>query len=290
MQVLRVLCAAAAAAAVIAGCSSSGTGPASGAGNIPTFKIDEYVGNGHGGPKPSPLTTRPADALSAMSTALGWGKPPQARTTAKYAINWFRVPGGNVSQPVIVTMQPTANEDADLYVLKGGANQFGSSADDCLGYSARTPTAGSDGAGGYSPDWVAFVPGSQGLYPGAQVAAWGVDPAASAPHFTIEVDKTILLKPNDTYLTVGPIPPGDSRWFRFQAAVGTQYTVAVYDVTTGDPDLYVYGNASTTYAGGNTTAGGGSVVFTATASGWHYIRVYSYGASGATYRIRVDSP
>jgi len=278
--------------AVVVGCSSSDPGPPNQSGGIPTFKIDEYVGDGNGATKPSPFAALSGDAVSAVATPLGWGKPPQVRTTTTWRINWFRLPAGNVNSPVIITMQPTADEDADLYILKGGAHQFLDPDGAVLGSSVRAPSLGSDPVFGYVPDWVAIIPGAQGALPCAQVAAYGVDQAYSTQHFTLEADKTRGCVPNggNFVITPGQQPLADSLWFRFNAKAGTQYTVWVYGVFPGcDPDLYVYGSASTEFVGKSTGMTDESVTFTASHSDWHYARVYGLSPT-QQYKFRVDSP
>jgi hypothetical protein len=145
--------------ALVLGCSSSGPEPTNDAVGIRTFKISEYVGDGHGGTKPLLFGAGPGDVAAAMGSYLGFGGTPRSATVVINQTQWYKLPASTVARPLVITVQPTADEDTDLYVLNGRPSHY-PGADACLGYSDRTPS-GSDGVrSGYAPDWVSISPGN----------------------------------------------------------------------------------------------------------------------------------
>ena len=276
MNVTRtVTLTAAAALTVVAmtGCSGGGTEPAQDAGR----KIQEYRGDGHGGTKPL-LGSPVGDALAAVAGPLNFGKAPVDRTVPEWQVNWFRLPAVNTKSPVVCTLQPTANEDADLYLLNGDPGRWPGGGG-LVGWSNRSPVGQRDGIGSLAPDWVAFDPGYTGSHPAALVGVYGYAGTGNVKPFTLEADRPIRGIIDGTSNTL-QLAERDSQWFWFQPTLGRSYSVILENVTQGDPDLYVYGSRSTLYVASDLATGGGTVTFTAETEGPHYVRVYATAGAG----------
>jgi len=258
--------------------------------------IQEYVGDGHGGVKPWPaLIPRPADSvtdqISRMGYPLHYGDPPATQFVRKRQISWYRSwTLTTVGQPhtVVITLQPTADEDTDLFVLEASGGDYYDGAD-VLGFSDRTPDGTAPDPAvpaGYAPDWVAFTTGATGGFPAAQVAVYGFDTTVTRSHFQIEADLARKLTVNGAARSGGS-PTNDSAWYWFSATSGTQYTVNMTDKS-GDPDLFVYGATSSDFIDLDDGTTNASISFTATATGRHYVRVAAYDAD--THDVAVTSP
>jgi len=275
----RVLAVSMAALGVVAlvGCSGGDESIVADSGQ----KIREYVGDGHGGTKP-PIFGGPteADSPASLGNLLGWGGAPLSRTVPEWQVNWFRLPAVNTKNPVICTLQPTANEDADLYLLNGDPRAL-QDGDGLLGWSDRSPVGSADGVASLAPDWVAFVPGYTGSHPAALAAVYGYAGTGNAKPFTVEADRPKQLIADGSSNTIA-IQEQESQWFWFQPRRGQSYSIVLENVTQGDPDLFVYGDRSTRYVGSDTSVGDGTVSFTAEYEGRYYARVYG-GAVGVGF-------
>jgi thermitase len=168
-------------------------------------------------------------------------------------------------QQVTVTLAPSSG-DPDLYVFDPNRTQIGSS------------------ASGSGNDVVTFTASTSGYY-FARVYGF------SAANYTISVtgggggcsdgsnfDCAILLSSS----TSSSVSQGQSKYYKISVSAGSSYTVRLTP-SSGDSDLYVYdtnrAQIGSSAAGGTTVD---SVTFTATASGYYYIRVYGYQASSYT--------
>jgi hypothetical protein len=277
---------------LVTGCSSTSGTPGSPADGLAIAKIREYVGDGGGSAKPWPgFIPRPEQA-DALGQLLGFGAYPRTKFVPSKQTYWLRLPALNNNRTILVTLQPMADEDADLFVMKGMAFGYGGPDDDCLGYSFRTPTGGgpADPVHGYAPDWVAFTPGNTSGWPAAQVAVYGVSTGATPKHFWVEADWVWPLAVNGAAYT-HTITGGNSNWYKFSATSGLQYTVTL-DMTggTGDPDSYVYGDSSSKFCVKCDSAGGGNAVFTASETGTHYVRVFAFNPGTNTFTVSVTQP
>lgn len=275
---------------VIAGCS--GSGGSRDPETSPLGKIHEYVGRGYEGERPLPSWLGGTEMQTrASATNLKIGGPPRVATVAPANINWFRIPAISVNKNLVVTLQPTANEDSDLFVLEGEAGRDYADGISIYGNSRRMPqdsTAPDDHlASGYAPDWVAFNVGPVERA-ASYVAVYGHHTMDGVKHFRIEADSLWAIQVNG-FLQPGQLAQGDSHWYRFNAANGTTYTLNL-NTGSGDADMFVYDGNSYGYVGKNTAAGGGMVTFTATTSGLHYVRVYGYTATVSQYTLEVNSP
>ena len=277
---------------VLAGCSASLD---SQSGSIEVgqgVKIQEYVGDGHGGTKPWPAFL---PGLGDEATAVQPQAVPEALANNGACIagtapagwaNWFAVPVGTTGSWVI-TLQPTGLQEVDLYVLEGRSSDFTDGAD-CKAYSNRatTPFPSDHVKGGYAPDWVAPWLAGWLRSPSAYVAVAGPASGLTAGSFTIEADRPGGLSVGGAS-SAGSLAAGNSRWFTIWATFGTSYSVVLSSLG-GDPDLYVYENTSTEYVTGSAASGGATVSFAAAEAGFHYIRVYAY--NDCKYVIHVTSP
>jgi hypothetical protein len=277
-------------AAVIGGCGSGGVGSTP---DLPGMgKIREYVGDGGGSLKPWPamLPAPNAEQPQALGTMLTLGANFLTNSVPRYQTNWYRLAPVPTKTIIVVTLQPTANEDSDLYVCRGGVYEFEPHA--YYGYSVRLPSVvGGDGVDGYAPDWVAFTR-SPTAGPAAQVAVFGGG-TAGTKHYRIEADAVALL-PLTGAKRGGTLPPYDSHWYRFHATSGTAYSVHLQTVDE-DPDIYVYQDAATEFVGKAVLYGAGheTVAFTASETVYHYVRVHAWGGGGsgsAQYKVWVTSP
>jgi hypothetical protein len=278
---------------LVTGCSSTSGTAGSPADGLAIPKIREYVGDGGGSAKPWPgFIPRPEQA-DALGQLLGFGAWPRTTFVPAKQTYWLRLPAINNNSTIVVTLQPTADEDADLFLLRGRASDCGGPEDDCLGYSARAPALGSppDPLHGYAPDWVAFTPGNTSGFPAAQVAVYGIATGATSKHFWVEADRVSPRTVNGgvgTYTLTG----GNSNWYSFSATSGLQYTVtlSISGGGTGDPDSYVYGDNSSKFVVKCDGAGGGDAVFTATETGTHYVRVFANAPGANIFSVQVTQP
>jgi len=277
-------------AGLIAGCSG---GSGSVAGPVAQgLKISEYVGDGHGGTKPwpslLPLVAGPVqpaatpevvgnnDACLTGSVAAGW-------------VNWYALEPRSGGTDWIVTLQPTANADSDLYLMEayGGGYDDGAA---CRGYSNRSPDGGNRDRvkGSYAPDWVhmGIMAIGEPTTPPAYIAVYGSSADDLAKPYTLEADAAGRLTV-DGAASAGSLNAGNSRWFSFSALVGHDYVVTLSAVS-GDPDLYIYQDASTKYVTGSAAHGGATLSLRATATVAHFMRVYAY--NDCKYSIKVTSP
>jgi len=281
-------------ALIVAGCSGTGDGGGPGEAGV---KIAEYVGDGHGGTKPlPPFLTAPSGSAGEVTTqvaapVLNHNTPYVADTVEQTNVSWYRLPAVSVATCWVVTVQPTANLDSDLYMIEGNASAFGDGAD-YRGSSNRLPTASGEltRGVGYAPDWAyTSTTGTTGGHPSAFIAVYGVpDLNLGARPFRIEADMAGVLYAGGA-ARAGSLTAGNSLWFYFYGALsGTAYTVKLTAVQ-GDPDVYVYGQRSIEFIGKDISAGNGQVHFTtATYDKYYFIRVYGY--NNCKYSIKVTSP
>jgi hypothetical protein len=275
---------------VLVGCGS-GSSPGPGGTVATVGKFMEYTGDGGGSLKPWPgLFATAGDQANRVPTELTSTAVPTAARVPAGNINWFYVDHWTTLYPAVITVQPTADEDSDLYVMEGQGSAYGDGAG-CLGFSKRTP----DGTQpdrlrglGYAPDWVAYDLGSIPTAPAAQVAVYGATGGTAKKHFTIEIHSAFRL-------SVGGLSSstrrdvGSSAWYRFYAFTGRDYSLQL-TATDGDPDMYLYALNSSGYVARHTAVGGGTINFTAKATGYHYVRVHAYSSatSGVSSTIEVD--
>jgi len=247
-------------------------------------KIVEYVGDGGGSAKPWPaMFGSPGEQASALATLLELDHPPLVGTIRRYSVNWYRLPTLTYSTTLLVCLQPTANEDADLFLLNG--NGYYSSGAALIGYSNRVPTAGTgDWVAGFVPDWVAFTKGATGGKPAAYADVFGLPGGVWRQHYRIESHEVLPISTG----VGGLINQYQSHWWYFDATSGTHYTVHL-TANSGDPDVYVYEDRSIEFVGSNSAGGGGDVGFTAAETGRHYVRVYGFSASNG-YNLDVTQP
>jgi hypothetical protein len=280
--------------ALVGGCGSGGV-TLSDPGDAPLIgKIREYVGDGHGGTKswpsflPSPAA---ADRVSRLPYRLDYGLTPKQNRIRRRKINWYALPptavGAHPGAPVI-TLQPTANEDSDLFVLEGkGANYWNGA--DSIGYSIRLPSPEPDQLVlGYAPDWVAFDTGPTSGEPTAQIAVYGTPGDPPYRYYHIESDWAWELQVNGPSLRQA-VPQYNSDWNFFEASSGVHYTVHM-TAHDGDPDIFVYEDESTEFVDSDTSTGNASIGFTAGATSRHYIRAYGYAAANNDPEVWVTSP
>ncbi len=280
--------------AALLGCGSGPGNPGGTADVSLTGKIQEYVGDGHGGTKlwPSVLPKPGSDAAATMPFRLLYSLNPKPDRVVRKRISWYDLPKTKTSDlpgMPVVTLQPTADEDTDLFVFEGDAGDYYDGAD-ILGFSDRYPTGDGQVTDGYVPDWVAFGAGRTRGYPTAEIAVYGYgdDPSPTMDYF-IEADWAWELTVDGSSLQPGAQVQYGSDWNYFWATSGNDYTVHM-TAHNGDPDLYVYEDASSEYVGGDATVGGGSVSFTAATTGWHFFRIYGYGPSNNDAEVWVTSP
>ena len=276
----------------LSGCGSNSTEPP--IDQVLEPRIQEYVGDGGGSLKPWPDFLGPlaADSPSAVAPKLKLYGPPKTGKVARKQVSWYRLqaqkglPAGSYTY-VIVTLQPTADEDSDLYVLEGRGSNFDDGAG-LTGSSRRAPTSPEHGAWGYAPDWTRVQTTNTAGWPIGHVAVFGVNEAPAVKHFRIEVDGVWPL-PVGGGPKGGSVPRYDSNWWGFTTTSGNQYTLDM-KVTAGDPDIFVYENEATEFITRDTGTGDAVLVFTATASGWHFVRIYGYGATPNSYTLELTSP
>jgi hypothetical protein len=250
--------------------------------------VAEYVGDGGGSAKPWPVAVPPPDAAEAVGGLLSFGARGIDSTVAKKQTNWFRLPANASTKPIVVLLQPTADEDSDLYVMRGNAQNWPGS-DACLGYSNRTPTGGADPLPTYgvAPDWVAFAPGDTSGWPAGQIAVYGMEGGSATKHFWVEADVVDTLTVNGGAFAHS-VDGGMSRWYKFAATAGKQYTVRLGNPLSGTPDCFVYGNKSTKFKAQH--SGIGDAIFTATETSTHYVRVWGEAPGANNYAVLVRQP
>jgi hypothetical protein len=275
--------------AAITGCGSNDGAPIQGGGDgIFVGKIIEYRGDGGGSAKPWPalIPGAPTDQTASMAPKLKLDQFPLGRAVPRRHISWFRVGQLTGATTVVVILQPMEDEDADLYVLHGSGDTYASGAS-LLGSSVRLPTdPGELGPGGYVPDWVAFDAGPTSKYPAAQVAVYGVNESPKKKRYRIQACQTANLPINGVGGS-GTLSQITDHFYYLDAVSGTQYTVTL-TASVGDPDIYVYGEEATDFINSSLLPGGGSVTFTATATGRHYVRVQA--ATSCVYTVSATSP
>ena len=224
-------------------------------------------------------------------TKLGYGLAPKVNRVRRNRVSWYELPPTTIAAhpgAPVITLQPTADEDADLFVLEGRGAYYWDGADD-IDYSTRLPSGGTDTvAGGYAPDWVAFDTGATGGAPTAQIAVYGVASATTFKNYRIESDWAWELVVNGASLRQA-VAQYNSDWNYFEATSGTQYTVHM-TAHAGDPDIYVYRDVSTEFVASDVTTGNASISFTASRACRHYIRAYGYAAANNDPEVWVTSP
>ncbi|NPV48657.1 MAG: hypothetical protein HPY69_17080 [Armatimonadetes bacterium] len=279
LRLLGLCCAGAMLAAILAGCG--------GAGEVTevTSEVAEYAGDGHNGTKPLPELvglSHPLMQTQAVATALRLGEPPVLQRVPAKSVNWYRIPPIGVDRPLLVTLQPTADEDSDLYLFPGSATGYGSGAT-CLGSSNRLPLGNTDRPGGFAPDWVVLEATDSKGWPAAQVAVWGAPGGATPKHYRIECDPV-------WGLTVGGSSKGatltyrDSHWYRFPVKAGHSYWIErEYGSADGRCDVYAYLGRATRYLGA-----GAFPQLDATETGTCYLRLYGSTSAACPYTILVD--
>lgn len=280
--------------AVVGGCGSNGVTPSDPGDTSLIGKIREYVGDGHGGTKawpaslPSPAA---ADHASRLPYRLEYGLAPREDRIRRRKISWYALPpttvGAHPGAPVI-TLQPTANEDSDLFVLEGRGAYYWDGADS-IGYSIRLPSPEPDQvASGYAPDWVAFDTGPTRGEPTAQIAVYGTPGDPPLRHYRIESDWAWELQVNGSSLRQA-VAQYNSDWNFFEATSGVHYTVHM-TAHSGDPDIFVYQDESTEFVDSDTGVGNASIGFTAGATCRHYIRAYGFAPANNDPEVWVTSP
>ncbi len=271
-----------AVAGMLAGCGG-GDEPDVG----PPMRVGEYRGDGHNGAKALlefPGLAAAGVATQALPTALVIGEAPLAGKTPARNISWYRVPPVGAVRELLVMVQPTADEDTDLYLLSANGPTYKPKAVS-LGYSNRLP-AGGDEVHGYAPDWVAFTTEATTGLQTAQVAIYGVATGATPKHYRVECDPVWGLTVNGVTKN-GSLAQYDSRWYRFAGKMGQDYRIIV-GATGGDPDAYAYQGEAKHFVAKHTVTGGGTLHLTAAANGPYYLRLYGFKAGN--YTIRVANP
>ncbi len=278
----------------VGGCGSDGV-MSSNPGDGPLMgKIREYVGDGHGGTKswpsflPSPAA---ADHASRLPYRLEYGLTPKSNRIRRHGISWYALPPTTVSAhpgAPVITLQPTANEDSDLFVLEGRGAHYWDGADS-IAYSIRLPAPEPDQvAGGYAPDWVAFDTGPTSGAPTAQIAVYGLAGDPPFRYYRIESDWAWELQVNGASIRQA-VAQYNSDWNFFEATSGVRYTVHM-TAHDGDPDIFVYQDESTEFVTSDTGTGNASRTFTATDTCRHYIRAYGFAAANNDPEVWVTSP
>lgn len=247
------------------------------------YDVAEYVGDGHHGTKPAPdfLSLVPEIQTQAIATALRLGDPALVDRVPEKAVNWYRIPPVGVDRPLIVTLQPTADEDSDLYLFQGSATGYGAGAT-CLGASSRLPLGNTDRPNGYAPDWVALDATDSKGWPTAQVAVWGAAGGGSPKHYRIECDPVWGLTVDGAHKS-GTVTYRNSHWYRFAVKAGHVYFIQRwYTSADGRMNVYAYLNRATRYL----TANNGEVH--PDQNGFCYLRLYGTSTVACPYGIEVD--
>lgn len=247
-------------------------------------EVAEYVGDGHNGTKSLPDLlglSRSVLQTQAVATALRLGEPPLLQRVPAKSVNWYRIPAVGVDRPLLVTLQPTADEDSDLYLFPGSATGYGSGAT-CLGASNRLPLGNIDRPAGYAPDWVALEATDSKGWPTAQVAVWGAPGGATPKHYRLECDPVWGLTV-DGSAKGGTLTYRDSHWYRFPIKAGHSYWVnREYLSADGRCSMYAYLGRATRYLGA-----GALPQLTATETGTCYLRMYGYTTAACPYTVDV---
>jgi len=239
---------------ILGGCGSSPERSLPGERQDYGVKIEEYVGDGHGGTRPWPALIPQPGGPTGFAAAPG-AEPVHTQSLAtllrdnaaciadwvgQAAVNWCAV-DPRVGRWV-VTLQPTTLDDVDLYVLEGSGADFGDGNAAVYDFSTRTPAVHRDRLRGrYAPDWVAFAQQAETNHPAAFVAVYGLDLDTGQKEFTIEADRAGYLEV-DGRSSANSLRARNSRWFYFLGEALVEYEVLL-TATEGDPDLYVYGAA-----------------------------------------------
>lgn len=278
------------AACCLWGCGGTGTATDQSA---PIAPVAEYVGDGHHGTKPvlgfgglGAVLAQP----QAMAELLGIGGRPITSTVLATHTNWFRLPKLTTSTLTVVMLQPTADEDADLYLLKGNGGTYAGGAGS-LGHSNRLPTGG-DAVNGFAPDWVArnFAPTAG--YPAAQVAVYGAPGGPATKHFYLEADPVTDLVPNGADST-RMITAGYSDWYRVTSgAIPLDVSVHLNQMST-ETSLFLYKNDALGFlisTPADLPTGQISVGFHCDPGDAYFIRVYAYGTWRSEYGLSATSP
>ena len=252
----------------------------------------DSTGLANGVTLPAALQTDPALSSSGskiVGPQLVLNAQPLYTTVSAGHVSWFRLPVFTSPKQFIVTLTQMVEQNTDLYVLgTPNAGSFG-----LLGSSTRTATRldHQDYDDFSVPDWVylsrpASTPASAG-----QVAVYHVPGGvATLNEFRIELDAVTDLAP-DGATRHSTVPRHDSRWYRFKAVAGTYYVVLLTTVVDGDPDLFVYDGKSTGPVLMDDSGGGGSAAFTATKTGWRYVRVYgARSVNNSAFDLKVTTP
>ena len=275
----------------LSGCGSNSTPSA--VDQVLEPRIAEYVGDGGGSLKPWPDLLAPLglDSPSVVAPKLKDDAQPKIGKVARKQVSWYRLqalklPAGTGSF-LVVTLQPTANEDTDLYVLEGKGSNFDDGAG-LLGSSRRAPQAPGTTGEGYSPDWVSFETTSTAGWPAGHVAVLGANVEPAVKHFRIEMDTPWgLIEGGGAQAET--VNRYDSDWWVFAGGTGTQYTIEM-KVTAGDPDIFLYGDEATDFIMKDITTGDATLIFTPTVASNHFVRVYGYGATPNSYTLNLTSP
>jgi len=282
-------------AVLTSGCGSGGAVQVPTGGDTGAFaKIVEYRGDGGGSAKPWPafIPGAPTDQPMSKAPKLGLDAGFFTRAVPRRHISWYRIGQLSTAETVVVLLQPIADQDADLFVLAGTGSTYVPGAA-ILGFSIRPPTdpGGEPGmfGAGLVPDWVAFDFAPTNKAPAAQIAVFGTDLPPNKKSYRIEACGAWDLVVNGPSAGSIALKQYASNFWRFDATAGTQYTVSL-TVNAGDPDIYVYEDASTEYVGANANVGGGTVTFTAGDTCRHYIRVHGYSGADSSYGVNVTSP
>ena len=272
----------------VSGCGSNSTSSA--VDQVLEPRIQEYVGDGGGSLKPWPdlLGVAIGDRPGVVAPKIRWGNSPKADKVPRKQVSWYRLEAFDTWTPyLIVTVQPTANEDSDLYLLEGKGKDFDDGVQ-LVASSRRAPSDPDATAGGYAPDWVAYQTTHTHGWPAGYVAIAGVNEEPATKHYRIEVDAASAISVNGPQET-SAVCQYESHWWVFDVAPGTHYTVTMTP-TSGDPDVFVYGGTSSDFIGSDTTAGTAVIPFIAASADRHHIRIYGYGSSSNGYTLEVTSP
>lgn len=287
------------------GCGGSGSSPLAGDVSravsiglpqvLPMWTVEEYRGEGAGAYKQMPSFVRVQKDVSSQfqPPKLRFRAPSRAGQTERANFDWYYIQPLNTDLRLVIMVQPTANEDSDLYVFEGTGSDFDDDAN-CLAYSRRLPTLnqGPDSLGGYAPDWVAIDFTDTNGYPAAQVGVYGYENwGVSEYHYRIEVDKIRWISVNGPWYH-SKVAYQQSDWWAFWGTTGNHYVVRT--VSPGNPDMYVYEQHSSGFIDDEEGPAGGIVEFDADYSGWHYVRVFGAkttpGPSHYEIKVIIQNP
>lgn len=267
-----------AAIVVLGGCGAGSVAP-DGADQVAPVKIIEYRGDGGGSLKPPALfLAGPEPAPASVGELLGMGATGLLGTVPRKATSWYYIAPRDTAGTVVVTLQPTANEDSDLFVLDRYDYHL-------LKASLRTPSYGDPDSlrSGYAPDWVAVDLTASSGWPLAYVAVYGAVTSASVDRFRLEADGATVRGPGSG-TWAGRVAKNQSKWCRLNVHSGDPYNLTLTAVS-GDPDIFVYHETSSKWVGSDVSVGGGSLGFTAGA-GPYYIRIF--GSTGSDFSLYIQ--